>query len=82
MWFINYINCMSKIKLLKIDSASDGTERFQTQLSVGKDYADFIREKDGIMKAYGYGEKGFNFYPYEKPYEIILEKSNMDRQVL
>jgi hypothetical protein len=34
------------------------------------------------MKAYGYGEKGFNFYPYEKPYEIILEKSNMDRQVI
>ena len=73
---------MSNIKLLKAGILSDGTQRFQSQLYVGKDTADFIMETDGIMKCYGNGEKGFNFYPYDKPYQIVSNKSDMVRQVL
>ena len=73
---------MSSIKLLKVGKLSDGTQRFQSQLYVGKDTADFIMGIDGIMKHYGNGEKGFDFYPYNKPYEIVSIKNDMVRQVL
>lgn len=73
---------MSKIKLLKVDVLEDGTERFQSQLYVGKDTADFIMGSDGIIKYYNNGDKGFNFYPYNEPYEIISNKRDMNRQAL
>jgi hypothetical protein len=74
---------MSKIKLLKLDELSDGTQRFQSQLFVGRGVADFIMETDGTMKCYGrsFGF-GFDFYPYNKPYEIVTNKSDMLRQEL
>lgn len=73
---------MSKIKLLKAGTLSDGTQRFQSQLYVGKDTADFVMKTDGIMKYYSNGENGFNFYLYNKPYEIVSSKNDMFRQVL
>lgn len=71
-----------KIKLLKAGELSDGTQRFQSQLYVGKDTADFIMQTDGVMKCYGNGENGFNFYPYKKPYEIVSSKNDMVMQIL
>ena len=73
---------MSTIKLLKIGELKDGTQRFQSQLLVGKDTADFVMGTDDIMKCYGNGNKGFNFYAYTKPYEIVSNKSDMVRQTL
>lgn len=73
---------ISKIKLLKLSDLEDGTQRFQSQLLVGKDTADFVMGADGIMKCYGRGDKGFNFYPYNKPYEIVSNKAEMVIQAL
>lgn len=72
----------SKIKLLKIGALENGTQRFQSQLLVGKDIADFVMGTDGVMKCYNNGDKGFNYYPYNKPYEIISSNSDMVIQVL
>lgn len=72
---------MSKIKLLKIGELADGTQRFQSQLLVGKDSADFIME-DGVMKCWGNGKKGFDFYEYKEQYEIVESKKDMAVQVL
>lgn len=62
---------MKKINLQKLDTLSDGTRRFQSQLRVGRDTADFIMGNDNIMKCYGYGKNGFDFYEYKKSYKII-----------
>jgi hypothetical protein len=72
---------MSKIKLLKVSELEDGTIRLQSQLYVGRDSADFIIE-EGILKCYGYGERGFNFYEYKEPYEIVESKKDMIFQPL
>ena len=71
---------MSEIKLLKIDELSDGTQRFQSQLLVGTKTADFIMRSDGIMRCYGYGNKGFDYYEYSKAYQVFLNKSDMFMQ--
>ena len=73
---------MSAIKLLKVDEFKNGTQRFQSQLYVGKDTCDFVMGTDGIMKCYGRSNKGFDFYEYKEPYLIISNKSNMIRQEL
>jgi len=73
---------MNKIKLLHIGTLKDGTKRFQSQLWVGGDAADFIMGTDGIMKAIGYGDKGENFYPFNGKYEIVKNKSDMVTQAL
>lgn len=73
---------MSKIKLLETDGLKDGTRRFQSQLLVGKDTSDFVMGTDGIMKCYGKGDKGFDFYPYNQPYEIVSNKNDMVRQAI
>lgn len=70
------------IKLLKIDELDDGTERFCTQLQIGKGIASFIREKGGDMKFWRNGENGFNFYKYDKPFEIVKNLSEMRMQPL
>lgn len=70
------------IKLLKIDEMEDGTLRFQSQLYVGGTTADFVMRSDGIMRCWGCGEKGFNFYPYEGEYEIVESKEEMKHQPL
>lgn len=67
----------SKIKLLKAGVLDDGTQRFQSQLYVGKGTADFIMGNDGVMKFYDNGDKGFDFYPYKQPYEIVSNKSDI-----
>ena len=69
------------IKLLKIDELPDGTQRLQSQLLVGTNTADFI-EKDGVMKCYGNGKNGFDFYPYEHEYTIVSNKTDMIQQIL
>lgn len=73
---------MSAIKLWKVDTTKDGTERFQTQLELGRDSVSFIRGKDGVMLLWGNGKKGFNFYPYNKPYEIVDKIEDMKYQPL
>jgi hypothetical protein len=73
---------MSIIKLLKIDELQDGTQRFQSQLLVGKDSADFVMDKDGVMKCWDNGKRGFDFYEYKEPYEIVNHKSEMKVQEL
>lgn len=75
-------NIMSKIKLFKAGELSNGTQRFQSQLMLGKDAADFIMRTDGVMKCWGNGNKGFDFYEYKEPYEIVSNKSDMLRQTL
>lgn len=67
---------------MKADELSNGTQRFQSQLYVGKDTADFIMRTDGIMRYYGNGKNGFDYYEYKEPYEIVLNKNDMVRQVL
>ena len=70
----------NKIKLFKKDELQDGTQRFQSQLYVGRCSVDFIMGTDGIMKCYGYGNKAFDFYEYKEPYEIVTNKSDMIKQ--
>ncbi len=69
-------------KLMKIDELSNGTQRFQSQLYVGKDTADFAIEPDGIMRCYGNNKNGFDYYEYKEPYEIVSNKSDMFSQAL
>ena len=70
------------IKLFKIDTLEDGTERFQTQLQIGKDVASFIRKPNGKMKSYGNRKGCFDFYEYDKPYEIVNDIKEMSIQPL
>jgi len=70
---------MEHIKLLKIDTLGNGTIRLQSQLSVGKDSADFIL-KDGVLMNWRYGEKGVNFYPINISYTIVDDIKDMDVQ--
>lgn len=67
---------------MKVDELSNGTQRFQSQLYIGKDTADFVMRSDGIMRCYGNGKNGFDYYEYKEPYEIVLNKSDMVMQVL
>lgn len=60
----------------------NGTQRFQSQLYIGRDSVDFIMGIDGIMRCYGYGDKGFNYYPFNEPYEIITDIKEMKYQKL
>lgn len=75
---------MATIKLLEIESVTyDGKtiRRFQSQLLVGKDSADFIIE-DEKLKHYEYGKNGFDFYEYDDNYEIVNNKIDMIYQEL
>lgn len=75
------------IKLLDIGTIDSIGEnkvnviRLQSQLMVGSDTADFILE-DGVLKVYSYGDKGFNFYPYDLPYKIVTDKKEMLYQAI
>jgi hypothetical protein len=70
------------IKLLKLDDLGDGTQRFQSQLMVGRATADFIIRSDGIMRCYGHGDNGMDFYEYKEPYQIVSDKADMRTQQL
>jgi hypothetical protein len=64
---------MEAIKLVKVGELPDGTQRFQSQLYIGRQTADFIIDVDNKMKYYGRGINGFDFYPYNEPYQIVSE---------
>ena len=70
------------IKLLLIDTLGNGTQRFQSQLYIGRNTADFIMRSDGIMRCYGDGDKGMDFYEFKEPYEIVSDISEMKYQKL
>lgn len=71
---------ISKIKLLNIGEI-DGIIRLQSQLSIGKRSVDFILE-DGVLKVWRMGDKGFNFYKTNIPYEIVENEANLKIQIL
>lgn len=48
-----------------------GTIRLQSQLLQGKQAADYTLETDFILRNWGKGEKGFDFYPVNIDYVII-----------
>jgi hypothetical protein len=74
---------MSAIKLLEVEGLDDGTRRFQSQLEVGKDFADFIMGTDNVMKTWGYSVGGnVGFHEYNKPYEIVKDRAEMKYQQL
>lgn len=73
---------MAVIKLLKVNTMQDGTEKFQSQLYVGTDTCNFIRRTDNIMRNYNNGNKGFDFYEYTKPYIIVDDIKEIERQEL
>ena len=66
------------IKLLYVDSLSDGTKRYQSQLLVGKDSCDFIMRSDGVMMCW---DKEI-FYPYSQPFKIVSSVEEMRLQHL
>lgn len=71
------------IKLHLLDELADGTQRFQSQLYIGRQSVDFIKRKeDSIMRCWGQGKGGFNFHPYNKPYEIVTNVKQMRTQTL
>ena len=69
---------MEKIKLFKLGELEDGTQRFQSPLYIGKNTADFVMGNDNIMRCWGRGNRGFDFYEYQEPYEII-DKNNENK---
>lgn len=71
---------MVKIKLLDIGEI-DGVKRLQSQLSVGKDSADFILE-NGILKNWSYKNGSVGFHETSIEYEIVKDKSEMSKQPL
>jgi hypothetical protein len=73
---------MGTIKLFKKDTLENGTQRFQSQLMVGRDTCDFIMDTDGIMKCYGQSINGYGFYEYKNPYIIVDSISEMKTQIL
>lgn len=73
---------MTVIKLYKLGEMENGDIRLQSQIYVGEDTADFILRTDGVLENYGYGERGFNFYKTDIPYEIVLDKKDMKYQKL
>jgi hypothetical protein len=72
---------MRKIKLLQVDTMEDGTIRLQSQLMIGRDSVDFIM-KDEVLKCYGQGKHGFDFYEYKEPFEIVKDRKDMKYQQL
>ncbi len=70
------------IKLLFLNTLEDGTKRYQSQLYLGKNTADFIMKTDGIMRFFSNGDKGFDFYEFNEPYEIVSDISQMKTQTI
>lgn len=69
------------IKLYKIGEIN-GTQRFQSQLWIGCDAADFIMRSDEIMRTLRYGSIGLDYYEFNQPYEIVSNISEMSLQKL
>ena len=69
------------IKLYKIGEIN-GTQRFQSQLWLWRDAADFIMRSDLIMRTLRYGSIGLDYYEFNQPYEIVSNISEMSLQKL
>ncbi len=73
---------MATIKLYYVNTLDNGTKRFQSQLYVGKASADFVMREDGVMLNWGHGNKGWDFYEFKDPYEIVSDVKEMSSQKL
>jgi len=73
---------MAAINLYHVNTLDCGTKRLQSQLYIGKTTADFIMDKDGIVKFYDNGKNGFDYYPYKGEYKIVNTLNEMKRQPL
>lgn len=69
------------IKLLNIGRTKEGVIRLQSQLYLGSDLADFILE-NGVLKTWGNGIIGFDFYKIDIPYQVVSNKHEMQKQAL
>lgn len=69
-----------KIKLIKIGEAG-GVIRLASQLSFGRDEADFILE-DGILKVWCFQYGGTGFYKTDIDYEIVESEKELITQKL
>jgi hypothetical protein len=60
------------LKLLNISKKKDEVVRLQSQIPAffNMDTADFILE-NGQLKAWQYGDNGYDFYPINVDYEIV-----------
>lgn len=72
------LNKISKIKLFKIGTLDDGTIRLQSQLSVGRDSADFILRSDGTLQSW----KHNRWITTIVPFEIVEDINEMRTQNL
>lgn len=72
---------ISRIKLYNTGVLDCGTMRLQSQLYVGKASADFILQ-DGVLKNWGNGVNGFDFYEVNIPYEIVNDIKEISYQPL
>jgi hypothetical protein len=70
------------VKLLLLNTLEDGTKRYQSQLYIGKNTADFIMKTDGIMYCFDNGDKGMDFYQFTEPYQIVSDVNEMKTQQL
>lgn len=62
----------SPIKLYPAGVLDNGTKRFQSQLYVGRQAADFIMQTDGLMRVWDKSPNGgFDFIEYKGEYEIV-----------
>ena len=73
---------MAKIKLYLKETLKNGIQRFQSQLCIGKDIADFIKEENGQMCVWGSKGGSFCFIPFHGEYEIVENISDMKYQEL
>ena len=69
------------IKLFKT-AQINGVTSLQSQLYIGKATADFILDSNGVLKCWGKGDKGFDFYEYKGKYSIVENIKEMTTQPL
>lgn len=55
--------------------------RLQSQLAVGKDYATHILD-EGVLKVWRKGDKRFQFYKSDEPYQLVRNIKEMKTQQL
>lgn len=72
---------MKAIKLFKVDEIN-GVTRLQSQLSLGKDSADFIIENGKLYNWKFKGLNGTTFYETDIPFTIVDNINEMTKQKL
>lgn len=63
-------------KLYYSGTLDNGTIRLQSQLHLGRDTANYIF-KNNQLYVWGRGDKGFDFYPTNEPFEIIYPEKEV-----